>query len=91
MRALYILLFFSILFTGCTDNAKQEPYSETESIENHSQYVGAESCKECHQEEHTDWKKSDHFYSMQLATKEFVRANFNTTYNADEIQYEFYQ
>jgi len=91
MRILYILIFIPLFtITGCTSNGEKEPYKSTKSTLLHEQYVGAESCKECHQEAYADWKKSDHFYSMQKATKEFVKANFNTTYSADEIQYKFY-
>ena len=92
MRHINVLFFVVlVVLTGCADQGKKEPYISTNDVENHSQYVGAESCKECHQEEHADWKKSDHFYSMQIASPEFVRANFDTTYFADEIQYTFYQ
>ena len=88
----FIFGFFVVLtiLTGCTDEEK-EPYSEAKTPVSHSEYVGAESCKECHQEEHKDWKKSDHFYSMQKATKEYVKADFNFSYSADKIQYKFTQ
>tara|TARA_R110002050_G_scaffold195593_2_gene330462 strand:+ start:99 stop:2198 length:2100 start_codon:yes stop_codon:yes gene_type:complete len=91
MRHIIILFIIGLVFfTGCSDSNK-EPYSEVNTQVSHPSYVGAETCKECHQEEHADWKKSDHFYSMQLATKEYVKADFNTTYSADEIQYKFTQ
>ena len=91
MRNILLILLMGFIFlTGCTDE-KKEPYSETKAPASHPEYVGAESCKECHQEEHKDWKKSDHFYSMQKATAEYVKADFNTSYSADKIQYKFAQ
>ena len=91
MRNFFLGFFvFLTILTACTDE-KKEPYSEIKTPASHPEYVGAESCKECHQEEHKDWKKSDHFYAMQKATKEYVKADFNTTYSADQIQYKFTQ
>ena len=91
MRNIILLLVAGFIFITSCNNDKKEAYSEIKTPAAHPEYVGAESCKECHAEEHSDWKKSDHFYSMQKATKEFVKADFNTTYSADLIQYKFTQ
>ena len=56
MRHIIILFIIGLVFfTGCSDSNK-EPYSEVNTQVSHPSYVGAETCKECHQEEHADWK-----------------------------------
>jgi len=91
MHKFLLFLFAFVFLTECTETGNKEPYTESKSVKNHADYVGAESCKECHKEAYADWKTSDHFYAMQKATKEYVKADFNTTYSADEIQYKFTQ
>lgn len=78
----------TLLLVGCAENGEKKPF-KAESITYHNEYVGAESCKECHAEAYKDWKKSDHYFSMQLATSEFVKADFERTFNADQISYQF--
>lgn len=66
------------------ESFKDEPISA------HSEpYLGAQKCKECHEQEYNQWATSDHFFSMQKATKEFVKGDFATTFVADEISYLF--
>jgi len=90
MRIFSILFIVSLFLVVCTNENQDDSHSKNSTEQNVSQYVGAESCKSCHQEAYNDWKRSDHFYSMQLATKEYVKADFNTTYSADGIDYKFY-
>ena len=40
-------------------------------------YVGSNSCKECHNDQFSKWEKSHHFRSMNEATDEFVIGDFN--------------
>ena len=40
-------------------------------------YVGAESCKACHQSEFNEWLQSDHHRAMEIATDETVHGDFN--------------
>lgn len=57
-----------------------------------NEYVGAESCRECHQKEYEEWKDSDHYKAMQEATNETVLGNFNdVTYTADGITSRFFK
>lgn len=42
-----------------------------------AQYVGAQSCVECHQQAFDDWKKSDHHRAMESASDETVLGDFN--------------
>jgi predicted CXXCH cytochrome family protein len=58
-------------------------------MEFHNDYVGAESCKECHADAYNEWKESDHFYAMQPADSISVKAHFNTSFKADNISYSF--
>jgi predicted CXXCH cytochrome family protein len=89
MRNITLLIITGFIFiTSCTVENK-EPYKETKKQGSHPEYLGAESCKECHQQEHGEWEKSDHFFSMQKATSQFVKADFNTSFTADKIQYRF--
>ncbi|WP_114778581.1 tetratricopeptide repeat protein [Botryobacter ruber] len=39
-------------------------------------YIGSESCRSCHEQEFSDWNKSDHDLAMQEATSEFVLGDF---------------
>lgn len=55
-------------------------------------YVGSQSCKECHQKEYDEWLLSDHFKAMQHATNETVLGDFNdVTYTADGVTSRFYK
>ncbi len=48
------------------------------------EFVGAESCRNCHQQAYGDWKLSHHHVAMQLATPETVLANF------DDVTFEHF-
>ncbi len=87
------LLFFiaSFFLVSCTGNGEEKKYTEDPKVHSTEQYVGAQKCKECHEESFQEWKQSDHFYSMQKATPEFVRGDFNTTYSADDMDYRFFE
>ena len=89
------LFFFLAIFivSSCTDTGKKEKYTtEPRPISApQEQYLGAEKCKECHETAFSDWKKSDHFYSMQKATSEYVLGEFGTSYVADQITYNFFK
>ncbi len=43
-------------------------------------FVGAQSCKQCHQQSYEDWTKSHHHAAMMLATPDTVLADFETTF-----------
>jgi tetratricopeptide (TPR) repeat protein len=90
-RIIFSLIIAIVFLAGCSDIGKKEAYKKQNVKFNVSLYLGAENCKECHQEAYDDWRKSDHFFSMQKATTEFVRADFTSNFNADEIAYRFYK
>ena len=45
------------------------------------EYVGAQTCAECHQESHEKWMESHHYHAMELPTEETVRADFITRHS----------
>ena len=55
-------------------------------------YVGDQVCKNCHAKEYDQWKQSDHYHSMEKATDQSVRGNFdNVTFKNGGISYRFYK
>lgn len=49
-------------------------------------YVGPEKCAQCHSQQHLEWKQSDHYKSMELATDSSVLGDFNTEFVADGVK-----
>ncbi|HHH49557.1 MAG TPA: tetratricopeptide repeat protein [Saprospiraceae bacterium] len=55
-------------------------------------FVGAESCKSCHQKAYQDWKGSDHDLSMQVADSTTVLGDFdNISFTTKGIKYHFFK
>ncbi len=53
-------------------------YGRADSFEGKSaQFVGKETCIECHEAEYQDWEQSHHRKAMELATEATVRGDFN--------------
>ncbi len=48
------------------------------------EFVGANSCQECHQQAYEDWTKSHHFAAMAPAKEETVLANF------EDVEFEHF-
>ena len=42
-----------------------------------AEYVGAETCRSCHEQEYNEWLQSDHFRAMELPTEKTVHGDFN--------------
>ena len=54
-------------------------------------YVGSGQCESCHTSQSEDWKKSDHFRAMEIASPESVLASFvgeNVSFHS--VNYRFY-
>ena len=66
-----------LLSFGCSEKDGVQESQKAADIFNHDQYVGAESCKDCHAEAHAKWMDSHHFHAMELPNEETVRADFN--------------
>jgi Flp pilus assembly protein TadD len=50
-------------------------FPSTQIINDHD-FIGSETCKECHVKEYETWKGSDHDNSMQVANRETILAKF---------------
>jgi len=75
----YILI--QILFPDTSKNAKITP-----------EFVGKETCIECHQPEYDDWTGSDHDLAMDYATDSTVLGDFNdATLFANNQTNKFYK
>ena len=91
MPKFFFLFLSAFTLFSCTENGKKEAYQPDKKVVFEEPYLGASKCKECHESEFAEWKQSDHFYAMQKATPEFVKANFDTNFSADKIEYQFYK
>ncbi|MBQ0721053.1 MAG: tetratricopeptide repeat protein [Gammaproteobacteria bacterium] len=55
-------------------------------------YVGAQVCGGCHQQQHQQWQKSDHFKAMQVAKSDSVLGDFSgITVSFHDIDSRFYR
>ena len=86
MRFIYPLASLSVylLFFSCGES--NQPSSDEvsnasmdQNIYKLDQYVGAETCAECHQQSHEKWMESHHYHAMELPNEETVRADFNNS------------
>jgi Flp pilus assembly protein TadD/uncharacterized protein with PIN domain len=55
-----------------------------------AQYIGSESCMECHEVEYNDWKGSHHDRAMMIADNNSVLGDFNTTFISQGVTSKFY-
>ncbi len=55
------------------------------------EYIGRESCKECHQREYELYHGSDHDLAMDNATDETVLADFNSSFTLHGIETRFFR
>ncbi len=57
-----------------------------------AQFVGSQTCLECHKKEYDDWLKSDHFMAMAKATDSTVIGDFNNSiFEYKSITSRFYK
>ncbi len=57
-----------------------------------AEFVGSEKCKSCHQSEYEQWKGSNHYHAMEVATEESVRGDFNNaTFEHAGVVSRFYR
>jgi Tfp pilus assembly protein PilF len=84
-----LLVIFRVFFVD-NFSSKDAEYSEiTFSSKN---YVGDQSCKECHASEFKEWKKSHHYMSMLTPNDSTVKGDFNNvTFTADGVTSHFYK
>ena len=56
------------------------------------EYIGSETCAECHAEAHEKWEESHHFHAMEIPSVKTVRADFNgSTFENFGVTSKFYQ
>jgi len=65
----FLLLLFISFTISCSDNINLDS--------DKAKYVGYLNCANCHQNETTLWKESDHFMAMKIANKNTVLGDFN--------------
>lgn len=82
-----------LLGLGIVSSCQDGNYVEiTAASEPQSQYVGSQSCKECHSQAFEDWQQSDHFKAMQKADENTVLGDFSgATYTADGVSTRFFK
>lgn len=91
---LIIFIFLSFvafrIFIADSYSSKEEKYSI---ISNDGKnYVGDQSCKECHKGEHKEWTESHHFMSMLPPSEKTVKGNFdNITHTGDGVTSRFFK
>lgn len=91
----YIPTLFALLVIACSVEGPEQtvrPEEDSRAIAGEG-YLGAESCKECHQEEYDLWSHSAHARAMTEATPEFVRGDFvtDTTHTYDGVSYTMFR
>lgn len=88
---LVILLFISFrVFIVDQYSAIFTKYTEVASCKN--SYVGDQSCKDCHNAEYQEWKKSDHFMSMLRPNDSTVKGDFNNvSFTSDGVSSRFFK
>jgi len=79
------------LFIAC--NPEKSDYVDKENQgHNDSNYVGSNTCIECHKEEFAKWKGSHHDLAMQIANDTTVLGDFNNVRTRiDGVDYFFYK
>jgi len=60
---LFFIVGTTVFLTGCDTNKKTKETVKKKNEPLH--FVGAVACQTCHNKEYNDWKKSDHFLTMQ--------------------------
>jgi len=73
-----LFLVVSLLLISCNNSEKKGVTGVNSNIEE-ATFVGAESCKSCHETEYALWKNSHHDLAMKLADSISVLGDFNNT------------
>lgn len=87
IRGLALVVVLSLPLYLVVNNAKGAQESDA------YQYVGKESCVECHHNEYEDWKGSHHDMAMTHASDSTVRGDFNnaTLTTKDGVTHRFFK
>ena len=80
LSLLPVFLIFTLLFSTCKNKSSDAPGTVVSAVDKLGpEYIGRESCKECHEREYELYQGSDHDLAMDHATDETVLADFNTS------------
>jgi len=87
------ILFGSLMLFTCRNNAGSERFAgESDRSNPDAEYVGRNSCKECHEMEYELFQNSDHDEAMDPATPETVLGDFdNATFTNYGVTTRFYR
>src|SRR5215203_1180153 len=77
----------SVVLQRCTPKDNEKNTLQTE-----NKFVGEQACKNCHANQHNDWKQSHHFMAMQPPDDSTIKGNFNNaTFTADGVTSRFFR
>jgi predicted CXXCH cytochrome family protein len=81
-----------LIFIGCKSEGRGDTASDETSQIAGAEYVGRESCRECHALQHELFQHSDHDLAMDEATSEFVLGDFdNAVFDHLGVTSRFYK
>jgi tetratricopeptide (TPR) repeat protein len=87
-----VLLISGLVFSTCKNKSQNKQVSGVSAYDEAGpEYIGRESCKECHQREYELYQGSDHDLAMDHATDETVLADFNSTYTLQGLETRFFR
>lgn len=90
-RPFSIFFFFILILISCEDGGYHSIQDWNDEVAQ-AQFVGSESCKECHQKEYDEWQQSHHYKSMEVADSTTILGNFdNKTIEFNGIKYKFFK
>lgn len=95
MRFSKVKLLIGLVFTGFAIvlgiECCRQPSNQKDAPAGNS-FMGNESCKTCHQQEHELWTNSHHFMAMQAANDSTVLGDFNNaSFTADGVTNQFFK
>ena len=91
--ALALTLVAALAWWSAQPDSKRAPAPEAAGPRpTGAEFVGSESCSQCHQAQHAAWKTSQHALAMQHASAGTVRGNFDdASHTFDGVTSTFYK
>jgi predicted CXXCH cytochrome family protein len=82
---------FCLILSSCKDGSYEDSYVDKAQLGT-SEYVGSNTCINCHKESFNDWQGSHHDLAMQIANEATVLGDFNNvTTKIDGVDYFFFK
>ena len=92
---IFITVFIAcFIFSGSVILQRGSPNKQPDSFVSTStnEFVGDQSCKNCHAKENNEWLQSHHFMAMQPPNDSTVKGDFNNaTLTADGVTSRFFK